>query len=70
MENKTKSVFVTLNNHILNCEQFLLQFLSTKEIVSINTVDRVFCGLSRITGTLPWEREVPVDFLKCNFSML
>ncbi len=39
-----------------------LELLSTEEIVPMNTVDSVFCELSRVIGTLCLDRNVAVEF--------
>lgn len=50
--------------------RFWVELLSSKEIVPMETLQGLFCGFSRITGTVSLERDVPVEFFKCNVSVL
>lgn len=59
-----------VSSHAETVSPILVELLSTKEIVPMETVQGLFCGFSRVTGTVSLERDVPVEFFKCNVSML
>ncbi len=44
--------------HRLLCERFSLELVSTKEIVPTKTVDSMFCGFYRVTGTVLFWKEM------------